>query len=653
MSDDESEQEYEVESIVEAKVEKEKASRKAKNPKLIWKYRVRWKGYGPQDDTWEPAESFGGSENIVSTFWERANTNGRDVSDLSQFKLGEAFCHVGPPRPKRKRKSTTNVQEMTSQSAPQSTAPPPQAEADPGVKTSDKRRRDPSLNVEGQISSSRPSKRLRGEEPPSQPRKTEEVATKIDPTPSMATPTTRKSARNRRPPSPEVIPDSDEEMNGSSLLNILSPGYKRRTTVAVGHENQSSRRIEASIGPESVQGVVSEPQEEPASKVPAHRARATNPRVKMIEDPNISQVDGALSPKARATRGAARATSSHAAIVSVSSKRSKPGPGRSSAGLLVPKTTSLLTAENGSLKTVKVKNVNSDSHPRPRAEEASPIIIDDDMPEVGVINEPPPSGGELLQLAGLDSQVAETLPDFEDMIPEPQQQSGTESSPDKKEQSAGDQDIPSHNFSVDMPKHNLFPAQAPNFPEPLSVKWKQSTIFGPLSLGAPSIVQADKTNSSRLYLNLDASVSIPVLVHAASPDSNRSNFEVVANGTPGKFYSTQAATNLLGTVRMAGVPARIVVDNDTSSEEKEHLRRFHQRLTGGDIFVSIAGTQILVFCASGNTLLSQRLNAPSSLLSEPDAILVAPVVIENFSGYADAASAADDTQWTQYIKSHP
>ncbi|KAJ3515089.1 hypothetical protein NLJ89_g1969 [Agrocybe chaxingu] len=619
MSDDASEQEYEVESIVEAKVEREKASRKAKNPKLIWKYRVRWKGYGPQDDTWEPAESFVGSENIVSTFWERANTNGRDVSILSQFKLGEAFCHVGPPRPKGKRKSATDFQQTTSQSAPQSTAPPPQAEADSSVKTSDKRRRDPSPNVEGQISSSRPSKRLRGEEPSSQPHKMEEVATKTD-----STPTTRKSARNRRSPSPEVIPDSDEEMNGSSLLNILSPGYKRsRTTAAVGHENQSSRRIETSIDHESAQGVVSGPQEEPASKVPAHQARATNPRVKMIEDPNLSQVDRAISPKARATRGAARATSSHAATVSVSSKRSKPGPGRSSAGLLVPKTTSLLTAEKGLLKTVKIE----------------------------VVNEHPPSGEELLQLAGLDSQAAETLPDFEDTIPEPQQQSETEPSPDKREQSAGDQDVPSHKFSVEMPKHNLFPAQAPNSPEPLSAQWKQSTIFGPLSLGAPSIVQADETNSSRLYLNLDASVSIPVLLHAASPDST--NFEVVANGTPGKFYSTQAATNLLGTVRMAGVPARVVVDKDTSNGEKEHLRRFHQRLTGGDIFVSIAGTQILVFCASGNTLLSQRLNAPSSLLNEPDAILVAPVVIENFSGYADAASAADDTQWTQYIKSHP
>ena len=47
--------------------------------------------------SWEPIDSFNGSENIVSTFWQRANVGGRNVEDLSQFNLGETFRPVGPP----------------------------------------------------------------------------------------------------------------------------------------------------------------------------------------------------------------------------------------------------------------------------------------------------------------------------------------------------------------------------------------------------------------------------------------------------------------------------------------------------------------------------------------------------------------------------
>lgn len=47
---------------------------------------------------WEPIESFEGSEHIVAQFWARVDPGGRDVDDLSQFKAGEEFFPVGPPR---------------------------------------------------------------------------------------------------------------------------------------------------------------------------------------------------------------------------------------------------------------------------------------------------------------------------------------------------------------------------------------------------------------------------------------------------------------------------------------------------------------------------------------------------------------------------
>jgi hypothetical protein len=48
--------------------------------------------------SWEPIESFNGSEHIVATFWERTNTNGRDIDDLTLFQAGETFLPLGPPR---------------------------------------------------------------------------------------------------------------------------------------------------------------------------------------------------------------------------------------------------------------------------------------------------------------------------------------------------------------------------------------------------------------------------------------------------------------------------------------------------------------------------------------------------------------------------
>jgi hypothetical protein len=47
--------------------------------------------------SWEPVESFEGSEDLINHFWERANVGGRDYRDMSVFKAGEEFLPTGPP----------------------------------------------------------------------------------------------------------------------------------------------------------------------------------------------------------------------------------------------------------------------------------------------------------------------------------------------------------------------------------------------------------------------------------------------------------------------------------------------------------------------------------------------------------------------------
>jgi hypothetical protein len=49
-------------------------------------------------NSWEPVESFAGSEDIVDRFWERANVGGRDYRNISLFNAGEQFLLTGPPR---------------------------------------------------------------------------------------------------------------------------------------------------------------------------------------------------------------------------------------------------------------------------------------------------------------------------------------------------------------------------------------------------------------------------------------------------------------------------------------------------------------------------------------------------------------------------
>jgi hypothetical protein len=45
------------------------------------KYLVRWKGYGPESDTWEPEENFGNAQEILADFNQKHQTRKRHGSE--------------------------------------------------------------------------------------------------------------------------------------------------------------------------------------------------------------------------------------------------------------------------------------------------------------------------------------------------------------------------------------------------------------------------------------------------------------------------------------------------------------------------------------------------------------------------------------------
>lgn len=214
--------------------------------------------------------------------------------------------------------------------------------------------------------------------------------------PSSATRPTR--LQGRRQPSPEVIPDSDEETD--RIQTYLSPTRHQKAAIPEPFKVDEVSDTEEPFDPLF---------DEPKTKVPEHISRRVNPLVKMV-DAGRMNLEGAIEAKVRAVREPNVGPSGQ-------SSRAKPGPGRSSGGLLVRQSikSSLLTAEKGAAKIIKgnyrkedvvLKDQKFRSKILPTVE-PFPTDKEEDSPK------PPPSGDELLQLAGLN-QTATDLADFDD-----------------------------------------------------------------------------------------------------------------------------------------------------------------------------------------------------------------------------------------------
>ena len=292
---------------------------------------------------------------------------------------------------------------------------------EPSSKYSEKRRHTKSEPSGGDFD--RPSKRVREDNAQSSsplvPERSPDTRGRKRPlqTISFSIPSSSNKSPGRINPE-EVIPDSDEEMNGPATLtmNLINPNVIEEPNQASG-----STILSTSLHTSEHEAVDFHPlfDEEPA---PTLRERLVEPRVRMVDDPKLSNIDGAIPAKANAAaRMNADPSSSKSTVLSSNSQRSgrhsKPGPGRSSAGLKVKNVSSLLTFSKGSLKTVKGKYVKEGSrtHTDLTIRDDPPDVVEgDDATSENPLPAPPPTAEELLRLAGFNTEIADTLPDYED-----------------------------------------------------------------------------------------------------------------------------------------------------------------------------------------------------------------------------------------------
>ncbi|CAL1704635.1 unnamed protein product [Somion occarium] len=668
-----SEQEFEVENILQAQVGK-------KHGKRGWLYLVKWKGYNSEEDnTWEPTESFDeGSQHFIETFWARARED-RDYNDISLFKSGEVIIPVGPPPKRRNLNKRPVLNPKPAQPVPGPSMP---ADSESEVKSLIEENSSPRRNKRQNAEVDEPIKT-----PVTKRKKGRKEVIEVD---KFETPQAKKSSlsrqssvskqKKRRGP-PGIRPDalqnqegpsssrqklvemtlSDDEANNADVEKMITVPDATNSPTHGSLFGDDSEPEPLPVGPPKKRKTQPEPQLLPIgppkkrvaaqakSDIPAHRARKNNPRVKLLDDNVFPEgYDGAIATKARFLSSKAGSSSTR------DNTRVSNG--------VISGSTSLLTAAKGKLQTMtgKVKGLlgvssqdDTISVPTSDPNEDVLMIVDQD-PATLVASEPPapsvPSAKELLDMAGFDAAAAQELSDFEDGD-EPAVPAETTANPgEKEEESEVSPTAPAESPSVGS--GHVFSAGWRSS----KVLGADSTIFGPLSYSRSTLGlstgSAEPNHSKKLLsIKLDSATDVPVVLKDVQPPLDprlKPLDEVIAGATEGpsgKFYKGENAPTLIATLRVEGSCARVALDDNVSEVQKKDFERFRTRLQSGELFVITVGSSVLALCSSENHDLCTKLGMSPKLVGLGDNVLVTEVVIENDGAFCDAVLHAEDERW--------
>ncbi|KAG2157212.1 hypothetical protein DEU56DRAFT_763478 [Suillus clintonianus] len=429
---------------------------------------------------------------------------------------------------------------------------------------------------------------------------------------------------------------------------------------------------------------------EPA--VPFHRARAANPLVKFIDTaPLMDKASGVVNPaKTRLISGQPSSSSRDSGSNASQKARPKPGPGGRTSASRGKNRSSLLTAVKGGLTSVKgrfgpAKDVREEPEPIEDApapshltehefaitswsdEDAAGETDHEHLATAPLTDQmapasnhapapiPVPSGQELLEIAGLKSDAA-ALPDFED-------EANVERPPQLTNATSVDtlaDDVPTEDAaspatmtvedeaarkSLAEAKEQLFPSvqATASVTSISSSSWKTSkdnTIFGPMyKLQEPA--QGPKVNESipTFKLILNANVPVPLVLKDSNNMKGVSFTDIYADksldGRAGTFYLLEDAVKIVSTFSGLG-SARVVPASSADDGHRTQFDVFQQRLHSGQMFVTKAGKELLVFFSSQNAEISAKLNPPQVLIGLANTVLLMRVQITDSTGYANA-----------------
>ena len=215
--------------------------------------------------------------------------------------------------------------------------------------------------------------------------------------------TPRRTTRRVIASSEEHTPPSDENDNG------IQDGSLFGSPVQSDNDND----VPVSLSPQETDKATENLSTTPTIKKPSHRL--AKPLIRFQDQPYLPVMGGAIAVKARITglRTSDGDTANEPKNSSAAApSKPRPAPVRSSVGLKKNKS-SLLTFEKGLLKTVK-GNYAKVEKPIRNEPEIPSADISDNVPATQSPALPEPS--ELLQLAGVDTQGADTLPSYEESV---------------------------------------------------------------------------------------------------------------------------------------------------------------------------------------------------------------------------------------------
>jgi len=325
----------------------------------------------------------------------------------------------------------------------------------------------------------------------------------------------------------------------------------------------------------------------------------------------VNHMQNAISAKAKFAGGERMSSSEASSSKRQSTKRRKPGPGRSSHGLVGSQDDTLVNDDH--------------SHP-------PPTDIDEDM------GQSPSQGGEitrkeLMEMVGLREEEANNLPDFNDepmdVETEVVQTTITEVTVESVQNSLEDKER-------SISKASLF---------------GKPSIFGPMSIGAGSSRRPDR---NAFALRLDTSVDVSVVLRDMKPGTGsgpvtgldlKEIFSKTPHAAPGKFYGPEAGSVLFETLKTGGPCARVELLPCEDEDHEQNWEKFKERLESKDTFITGAGAHILAVIDSSNIEACMALGIPDILKGLRGEIIVSAADIEDASRYSDATDLADSSRW--------